>query len=83
MRVSGGAYQTTYRKIDKSVEMTNEECIISLDDTHPNMKLPCGHAIAPASLAQYVTTEVDKCKTEIKCPVCKMELKISRVKKWD
>ena len=81
VRVSGGAYQTIHRKIDKSVEMTNEECIISLDDTEPTMKLPCGHAIAPASFAEYVQSEVDKCRTEIKCPVCKTELKLSRVKK--
>ena len=82
LRVSGGEYQTSQeRKIDRSIPMTNEECIISLDDTDPTIKLPCGHAIAPASLAEYVETEIKKSKTEIRCPVCKTEIKLSRVKK--
>lgn len=82
MRVSGGAYKVLQgRKISSDIEIISEGCIISLEDENPNMKLPCGHAIAPNSLAEYVKQEVGLRKTELKCPKCKQKLHVRIVKK--
>ena len=82
VRVSGGAWNVQGRRIGKNIKIAyDEEDIITLDDENPTMKLPCGHAIAPDSLAEFIKTEVGKSKkTELKCPVCFKEWKLSILK---
>ena len=82
VRVSGGAFNISQgRRINKDIPLSNEECIISLDNESPTMKLPCGHTIAPNSLAEYITNEISNCKTELKCPMCFTGWKLSVIKK--
>ena len=82
MRVSGGAYRILQgRRIERDIHIVNEECIISLEDEDPTMKLPCGHAIAPNSLAEYIKNEVGRRKTELKCPACTKKWEITIIKK--
>ena len=76
LRLSEGA--TRYiqgRKIGKEIKITNKADIITLEDDIPTMELPCGHTIAPESLADYIKDQVDSHKTELTCFKCK--------KKWD
>jgi len=81
VRLNGGAFHNSQgHKIDKSVQMTEEECILSLDDEDPTMKLPCGHAIAPNSLAEYVKRQIADGKSKLRCPTCTKEWKVSIIK---
>lgn len=81
LRLSGGA--TRYiqgRKIGTNVKITSKEDIITLDDDIPTMELPCGHTIAPESLADYIKDQVDSHKTELTCFKCKMKWDLSKIK---
>lgn len=81
-QVSGGAqrYYSPGRTIGGGVKMTNKKCMISFDNSKPTMELPCGHVIAPTSLAQYIEDQVKSQKTELKCPACPKVWKLSQIK---
>ena len=81
VRVSGGSKHLQGRRIGRNIQVTDdEEDIITLDDENPTMKLPCGHAIAPVSLATFIKSEISQRKQEIKCPACFKEWKLSIIK---
>lgn len=81
LRLSGGAIRYIQgRKIGINVMITNKEDIITLDDDIPTMELPCGHTIAPESLADYIKDQVDSHKTELTCFKCKMKWDLSKIK---
>lgn len=62
--------------------MTNKRCLLSFVDSDPTMELPCGHTIAPESLAIYIENQVKDEKTELKCPAaaCHKTLKLCQIK---
>lgn len=74
------------RKISSSVRLSKEKCVlldVRDDSIAKRVKMPCGHAVTPDGLAQYVDTEIKKQKTKIICPVqgCPAEWKISELVK--
>ena len=83
-QVSGGAsgqkHYSQGRTISGNIKMTNEACLITLDDAEPTMEMPCGHTIAPVSLADYIDVQVKSQKTELKCPACHKIWKLCQIK---
>ena len=87
-RVPGGAcrahYQINNRKIDGSVRLSANKCVLLWvdDDTiSKRVEMPCGHAVTPDGLADYIYTEVINQKTKIICPVksCNAEWKVFEI----
>jgi len=80
-QVSGGSSKLSQgRKIGSGIRLTTKKCMIAFDDTDPTMELPCGHVIAPLSLADYIKDQVKSQKTELRCPACSTNWKLSQIK---
>ena len=88
-RVSG-AHETQFtigsRKIDSSVRLSKYKCVLLNvgDDTiSKRVEMPCGHAVTPDGLAEFVESEIKKQKTTITCPMqsCCAKWKVSEIVK--
>ena len=84
--MGGGEIQIGNRKIDSSVQVSKQKCIIlNVDDDtiSKRVAMSCGHAITPDGLAEFVDAEIKKKKTKIICPMqnCDSEWKVSEIAK--
>ena len=84
--MGGGEIQIGNRKIDSSVQVSKQKCIIlNVDDDtiSKRVAMSCGHAITPDGLAEFVDAEIKKKKTKIICPMqnCDSEWKVSEIVK--
>ena len=85
-RVVGGGAQICGRDIHPTVRLSKNKCIflhVDDDDISKRVEMPCGHAVTPDGLAEYVDGEVKKRKVRIICPIrnCCAEWKASEIVK--
>ena len=71
--------EKTHNPRDPSVVFTSEkDCIDTyMDYGTPRVKMSCGHAVDPNTLAQYARVQVEQGSCEVRCPVKTCE------KVWD
>ena len=79
-RVSGGATYSQGRVIGENVKMSTKPDDITLTADDPTMELPCGHTMAPESLAEAIDDQIKSYKTELQCPLCHKKWNLSQIK---
>ncbi len=87
MRLPGGSSLVLKRRIDASIPLSDEECVITMESTKETgvivLRMPCGHSIFPDGLMDYSWAEVSTNKRiEIKCPPCATEWDIGIIRRY-